>query len=284
MKTVRIDNILVATDFSPIARYAVQHAEAIAKRTHATLTLVHVLEPVSDAVGTSGMLELSVRIEEQRAKDVKKKLARIAQSIAKKSSITVKTLALSGRIAPALREAMTATHTDLVVMGTHGASGFVENLLGSTTYRIASTTAVPVLSVHKRMDRPGYKHIIYPVREHARALDKFPVVLTFAKLFKARVQIIGLIKTGQKRQEQEMRAQCSSVQERFAADKVPATITFTDKGFFPDAAMRFAHTHAGSLVVIVQDADFHLVEVFQGTFTKKVLHRVLSPVLTVPRQ
>jgi hypothetical protein len=106
----------------------------------------------------------------------------------------------------------------------------------------------------------------------------------FAKLFKARVQIIGLLKSGQKRQETEMRAQCAAVQTQFAAHAVAATITFTDRGFFPDAAMRFAHTHSGSLVVIVQDADFHLVEVFQGTFTKRVLHRVFSPVLTVPHQ
>ncbi len=36
-------------------------------------------------------------------------------------------------------------------------------------------------------------------------------------------------------------------------------------------------------MVISQDSDFRIVEMFSGTFTKKILHKALSPVLIVPR-
>ncbi len=282
MLNYQIKNILVPTDFSVSASYAMQHAELIAKRTKARITLVHVIEPVNDGVGTSGMLGVAKQMEEKLQKERKRKLARVAHAAKKRSAVIVDSVVVVGRITAMLSKAITEMNADLVVMGTHGVSGFVENLLGSNTYRVASLTKVPLLSVHKKIGPAGYKHIVYPVRDYARVLKKLDHTILFARLFKARVHIIGLLKPGQKEHENEMRSQCTSVQKRFAENKITAEITYTSDSFFPEAAIRFAHTHPASLVVTVQDADFHLVELFQGTFTKRVLHKILAPVLTVP--
>jgi nucleotide-binding universal stress UspA family protein len=79
-----------------------------------------------------------------------------------------------------------------------------------------------------------------------------------------------------------MRAHCLLIQKRFHRAGVTASVSLSTADFFPDAIIRHAHAHPGSLIVTMQDADFHLVEVFQGTFTKKVLHSILSPVLVIP--
>jgi nucleotide-binding universal stress UspA family protein len=196
--------------------------------------------------------------------------------------VAVTVLVEVGRVAPAVKKAAREVRADLIIMGTHGASGFVENLLGSNTYRIASLTSVPLVSIHRKMRQSGYSHIVYPVREEARALDKFAHALAFARLFKARVHILGLLHPEQKEREKNMRAQCVSVRKRFKSNGVTAIMKFTYSEFFPDAIIRYAHAHSGPLVVTIQDADFHLVEIFQGTFTKRVLHSILSPVLVIP--
>jgi nucleotide-binding universal stress UspA family protein len=139
-----------------------------------------------------------------------------------------------------------------------------------------------VLSVHRKIDRSGYNHIVYPIREQSQALRKFSHTLMFARLFKAAVHIIGLVTPDQGDQERQMRALCADIQKRFALRKIPADTAFSFKGFFPEVAIRYGHAHPGSLVVITQDSDFHLVEVFQGAFSKRVLQKVLSPVLAVP--
>jgi nucleotide-binding universal stress UspA family protein len=282
MKEYRIKNILVPTDFSSIARHALQHAERIASMTGARITLLNVVEPFGGAFGTSGMLGLSSSVEQRQRAASTRRSQRIARSVMRRSHVDIDTLAVIGRIAPEILKAATRTRADLIVMGTHGATGFMENLLGSNTYRVASLSKTPLLSVHKKIGRAGYSHIVYPVREQRQGMKKFSHALMFARLFHASVRIIGLLASEEKSQDRTMRAKCAAIQKRFEKLKIPAETVFTLKGFLPQVAIRYGHAHPGALVVITQDSDFHLVEVFQGAFSKRVLHKVLSPVLTVP--
>jgi nucleotide-binding universal stress UspA family protein len=284
MKEYRIKNILVPTDFSPIARNALHHAERIASLTGARITLLNVIEPSGNAYGTSGMLGLSSILEQKQRAESVRKFQRITRASMKRSNVQVSALAVMGRIAPVITKVATKVHADLIIMGTHGATGFVESVLGSNTYRIASLAEVPLIGVHKKIGRSGYKHIIYPIREERQAMSKFSHALLFARLFKADVHIVGLLRPEQKTHEKHMRATCDAIREKFTKQKIAARTEFTIQGYFPDAVIRYAHGLPGSLVVIAQDTDFHLVEVFQGTFTKRILHKVLSPVLTVPSQ
>jgi nucleotide-binding universal stress UspA family protein len=283
MKEYRIKNILVPTDFSPIARHAVQHAERIAAATGARVTLLNVVEPLGNAIGTTGMLELSSLMEEKQRRASIRNLEGIVRRMGKRSPVKMETLTAIGRIAPEITKAAARTSADLIVMGTHGATGFVENLLGSNTYRVASISKVPLISVHKGIGRTGYGHIIYPVRDPAQGMKKVPYAMLFSRIFHAKVHIIGLLASERDIQEGAMRAQCTAIQTRFKSHRIPAEVTYTDKGFLPEVAMLYGHSLRDALVVITQDADFHLVEVFQGVFPKRVLHKVLSPVLAIPK-
>jgi nucleotide-binding universal stress UspA family protein len=283
MKTYGVAHILVPTDFSPISRAGLHHAERLAKLVRAEITLVNVIEPMEGSVGTSGMLRRSVELEKKAQKVNRRRLERIARTVEKRSGVPVRALVTVGRVARVLREFTAKGRADLIVMGTHGASGFVENLLGSNTYRVTSLTDVPLLGVHRKMAPSGYRHIVYPVRDQTRAWDKFPHAVFFAKLFRAPVRIVGLLRPEEKAHERAMRAQCAAIARKFAKQRIRAGTEFTAATFFPDAIIRYAHARPASLVVVVQSADFHLVELFQGTFTKRVLHSILSPVLVVPQ-
>jgi nucleotide-binding universal stress UspA family protein len=284
MKKYTIRNILVPTDFSPIARHALSHAERIARLMRAHVTLINAVEPLKGAFGTSGMLGVSSRLERKQEELNAARLRRMARAVEKRSGVRVSTLTVVGRVAPAITKAATKIRADLIIMGTHGASGFVENLLGSNTYRIASLAKTPLLSVHKNIGKSGYGHIVYPIREQSQAMRKFSHALAFAGLFGSRVHIIGLVTPEQEDQVRSMQNRCAAIQKRFTAHRIPADIAYTSKGFFPESALRHGHAHPDSLVVIAQDSDFYLVEVFQGVFSKKVLHSVLSPVLSIPNR
>jgi nucleotide-binding universal stress UspA family protein len=114
-------------------------------------------------------------------------------------------------------------------------------------------------------------------------MDKFPPALAFAKLFKARVHIVGLLLPGERVIEKNMRTLCTVIEKRFSANGVKVKTVLASSQQPADAIIRYAQSQAGSLVVINQDYDFRLVELFRGTFTKRILHKILSPVLIVPR-
>ncbi|MEO8166834.1 MAG: universal stress protein [bacterium] len=282
MKSFQIKSILVPTDFSDLSLRALEHAERVAALADARITLLHVVEPRSGGYGTSGMLGIAAQLEKKQQKEAAKNLRLIALQAHTRSRVRVVASVLIGNTASTIKRAATASRADLIVMGTHGATGFVEDVIGSNTYRVAGHSKIPVLSVNKGLGRKGYNNLVYPVRDRTQAMDKYDFALTFARLFEMRVHIIGLLRSNEKEYEKRMRDSCEATKIRFEKDGVDAKMLFTKSEEFPVAIMKYAHTFVDSLVIIKQDHDFLLAEMFRGTFTKTVLHKVLSPVLTIP--
>jgi hypothetical protein len=212
-----------------------------------------------------------------------KALERISRISMQRTGTDIRFLTAIGPIASTIITKASKTQADLIIMGTHGTGGFVENLVGSTTYRVATQSRIPVLSVRSPIGRAGYSNIIYPVRSNVRAMDKFPHALLFAKMFKARVHVVGLLQPGKTTPEKKIRGLCTALRTQFAKDGIDTKTVFASTQQLADAVIRYTQVYSGSFVAINQDYDFRLVEMFQGTFPKRILQKVYSPVLTVPR-
>lgn len=213
---------------------------------------------------------------EQRTRGLRK----IARFSSVRSKVPVDSLVEFGDVGKTIVEIGTKINADLIIMGTHGASGFVEELLGSTTYHVSTLATIPVMSVHRGAGRLGYGHVVYPVREETRAMEKFPYALAYAQMGNARVDVVGFLRLGQAQRMKKMRALCASIKREFKRFGIVARTVYTSNEHFADGTIRYVYPN--SLVVIFQDADFRLVDMFRKSFTKRILHKTLSPVLTVP--
>ena len=72
----------------------------------------------------------------------------------KSAGVSVETTTLSGRAAPEIVAHAKKTGADLIVMGTHGRSGFQHAILGSVAERVLRHSPCPVLVVPVRQ-APG---------------------------------------------------------------------------------------------------------------------------------
>jgi universal stress protein A len=138
--------ILCAVDFSPGSDRAVEKAEEIARALSAEVELFHAYQvPVlalPDApvtVSPSFVADLTDRAEQ---------LLRRAAEPLKAHSLAVSTKLVEGIPAEAIVGRAREIGADMIVLGTHGRSGFRRFLLGSTTERVVRTSTVPVLTVH----------------------------------------------------------------------------------------------------------------------------------------
>ncbi len=141
---------LVATDFSPKSRTALAEARALARRSGAALTLVHV-RPSSD---------VRAAVAEERGDLLRGKRgalrARLADHYARKLGRLARpgerTLVLPGVPELAIcREA--ARGYDLIVMGKRGLGAISSLFLGSVAQRVLARSPVPVLVVPSRRGR-----------------------------------------------------------------------------------------------------------------------------------
>ncbi len=119
----------------------------MAKTNRARLTIVYVVVPIVPLVPEQ-TLELAIwaDIEAQTRKWAQGRLARLAGR-ARKAGIRVTTMLADGDPARAIARAAKSARADLVVIGTHGRTGFSKLMLGSVAQRVVATAPCPVLTV-----------------------------------------------------------------------------------------------------------------------------------------
>lgn len=137
------ETILLPTDGSTGADAAIPYAEALATAFGATVHVLYVVDVgvfdsdlVVDLVG--GYERLGARV----TADVGSRL--------QEASVRAETAVRRGRPARTILDYATEVDADLVVMGTHGATGLESLLLGSTTERVLRAAERPVVTVHAR--------------------------------------------------------------------------------------------------------------------------------------
>ena len=285
MPNLRVKHILVPIDFSLPSRHALLHAERIGNAMHARITLLHVIEPFMDSLGMDvGTIAAATRLLDEMQKRAIQRLEELAEDSSQRTKRTVNALTEIGRIATSIGTKAAELRCDLIVMGTHGTSGFVSGLIGSNAYRVATLSRIPLLSVQRPIRIAGLRHIVYPVRETLRATDKFPHALMFARMFDARVHLLGVLQPGKRSSVNRVRAACVSLQKRFVRNGIETDLTVIDDAYPAEAVMAFMHSRQGALVVINKDHDIHLVDLFRKAFPKRIIQNVTSPVLTIPKR
>lgn len=144
----RLRRILHATDFSTASGPAFTRALEWARRHRAGLVLVHVLSPPAITLEDSYLSEKTYRdLEAAALRDARQRLGALAAR-AKGAGVRAATLAVSGVPAEEILRAARRQRAGLIVMGTHGRTGFTRAMLGSVAERVVALARCPVLTVH----------------------------------------------------------------------------------------------------------------------------------------
>ncbi len=136
---MKANKILVPLDGSNLAEAAIADALDAANRDSASLMLVRATE----ARILPGVDPINAQIE--AVKDAEDYLAGVKTKLEQRGFRNVETHVWYGPAAPAIIEAARVYKVDLIVMSTHGRSGFGRLVWGSVAESILRGTAVPIL-------------------------------------------------------------------------------------------------------------------------------------------
>lgn len=146
---MKLDKILVPTDFSASSEPALELAIEMARATGAALTLLHVHNPMPYEIPAGTPISMIVNVDDVIAE--LRKLLEGAKLRAEHAGATrVDTLFLQGTAyTQIVRTAEQHGHA-LIVMGTHGRTGFAHMLLGSVAEKVVRKAPCPVVTVPLR--------------------------------------------------------------------------------------------------------------------------------------
>ena len=158
--------ILVPVDFSDAATNALQVAAQLAVRADASLYLLHVNEtapyivPVSEYAYTSSTMD--VEAYDQEANNRIQNLKAVLLTDPRFSQLTIETVVEEGLMVSVVSRMADLKGIDLIVMGTLGASGWKEALVGSNTERVIRHAACPVLVIPQGVSTLDVKRVLVP--------------------------------------------------------------------------------------------------------------------------
>jgi nucleotide-binding universal stress UspA family protein len=142
--------ILVPHDFSASANHATAIARDEAKLHGGTLVLLHVIElPAQlgpDAVIVPPETGAPISIKQYALQSAEAHLQDIADRLAK-DGVTARGSVVIGAVVDEINRAVDREAADLIVMGTHGRTGFRHLVAGSVAERVVRTSKVPVLTI-----------------------------------------------------------------------------------------------------------------------------------------
>ena len=144
---IRLMNILVPVDFSDCSRKAVEYALPFARQFQAGITLLHVVHLDYYAANSEYTTFDYPELVEEAQRGGEKQLAWLARSLPKKCPIN--TLMQTGHPGSLIVDAAKRLGIDLIIISTHGRTGFKRAFLGSTAEYVVRYAPCPVLIVRE---------------------------------------------------------------------------------------------------------------------------------------
>lgn len=179
--------ILVPTDFSKHADYALKVAASIAKKYNGELVVVHMLglsEAVINKDESQEVMEAlyymklaEKRFEEYLDKDYLK-------------GVHVQTTIQNYRVFTEVGNLAKNLNCDLIVMGSNGASGWNEVFVGSNTEKVVRTSEIPVLVIKEDQEEFTIDKAVFASDFKEENLLAYRNAMTFFQIFDTEVKLL----------------------------------------------------------------------------------------------
>lgn len=281
-----LQKILVPTDFSNESLTALDHAARFAHTYDAEIILLHVVETyefnaVLDNLGTS--------YEEIVKKGIEDKIQQLITERDNLKGITISSRIESGKVHRKVLAVADEISADLIVMGTHGASGIghlEKMVLGSNAYRIVNGSSIPVLTIRDANKKPRVERIILPLDITKKTMQKVKTAIDIAKKFNAHIYIVAITEflddfnPNIDRIPKELEA----VEHRVNAAGIACTAAEIKYRDVAKGVIGYAENVRGDLIVIMTRQENLIEELILGSHARKIVSQSHVPVLSVRPQ
>ena len=279
MKIPNIKRILVPVDFTETSDAATLRAITLAGLLKAELFLMHVIEfnRYYFSIDPNMQIELPSLLDIKKA--VEKKMEGLQKKIKREFGLKPKVFITSGNIHSEIIDFSNEKEINLIVMGTHGASGFKELFIGSNSQRVVTLSEIPVLTMQKISKKTGFKNILIPIDNALHSREKVNLAMIIAELFYSRIHIIGLPDSNEKQEINKFKIKLESVEKIISSSKLKYKTTIVHGENLAKSALYYAAKNKCDLIVINTGHESKSTGIFLGAFAQQIVNHSKIPVL-----
>jgi len=279
-------NILMATDFSECSARALGYALGIAARYRAQLHLLHCIDPAPYNLVTPDAVETSC---EAAWRDMRRLQSDLRNSGLAKD-VEIKFRVEAAGVPAILPQIVRDLDLGLIVVGTHGRTGWRKVVLGSVAEIVVDHASCPVLTVgpstdRDRLERFGPESILFASDPSARSKLAESYAFSLAQKYNSRLTVADVLEDHAGR----VLARVSQFEWRESESKdatrerEPTLLPQlpTEIGTERDLILQVADHVAADLIVLTVPAAHKFTNRFLSTTSYRVVCGARCPVLTV---
>lgn len=273
--------ILVPTDFSKFALNAAKLAASIAKKFDARIYFLHVVD--IPTLGNTANIPGESASNTQEGLFILKMVKRnfqnlIAQDFLKGVNV-VTAVQFEGVYEGVISQAK-EHDIDLIVMGTHGSSGYVNDFfIGSNTDKVVRLSKIPVITTRDEVKNTEFEKIVFASDFAKGNSQAFRVIGDLAAQFEAKVDLLRVITQDDFQHTGPM----LDYMDEFA--KGHGLINYECHVYtaasVQDGINEFAQRNKADMVTTLTNGRRGLARLFNGSVTSDVMKSSPLPVMTV---
>ena len=270
--------ILVPIDFSKPSEYAAKMAAKIAKKTSATVYLIHMIELPSGVIDMGSNSKFSIPESMLYLRKTKEKVLEYKENFFSED-IKVEYFIKKNNPFEGIKKYAEKIDADLIVMGSKGHSEFEEIMIGSNTEKVARTSTIPVLIVKRDAKKFKLKNLVFVFnfkKEDKAVFNKF---IDFAEQFNSKIHLLKVNTPSNFESTREAKEKVLDFIKDYSLPKHSINIyndTSVEKGI-----LNFSKDINSDLIALCTHGRSGLSHLFSPSVTKNLSKKALKPMLTI---
>lgn len=269
-------SIVVGIDFSDCSINALEHAITIAQKSKSNLTMVwanHLdyskeifsVEPKQLETEVKGRFNLLINKYKDHMKELK------MDYVLRKGKVYKEICAVAADL-----------DAFVIVVGTHGSSGFEEFWIGSNANRIVSSSDIPVITIRGGINiERDMQRIVMPFDSTKVTRQKLPITALFAKYFRSEVHILGIFTSNLDDVQYRIRNYVAQAEDYLKENFIKHKSVFIEADNITDATINYANSIDANLISIMTEQETSTSNLWMGTYASQMVNHSPFPVLSV---
>jgi len=280
--------ILVPTDFSEQAGFAMDLACQIARKTKSALIVLHVLDYTGlfdfsagssayPLMGNPAGLDLDQEFMESLYRNAEEKCAKFLKEHETEDLRIVKKIKI-GSAFHYITEEINEEKTDLVIMGSKGSSGFEEVLIGSNTEKVVRHAKCPVLTVKSKINVNNVNDIVFATSFKEEDSHVAEEVKKLQEVFKAKLHLVRVNTPNNFETNRVIMEKANNFIKENSITNYTINI-YSDK-VEEDGIIFFAQDINADLIALATHGRSGLLHLLSGSIAEDVVNHAKRPVWT----
>ena len=270
--------ILVPCDFSDSAVQAFKFAVDLARQSDGEILLLNIIElPVMHETALAPALSFEESFLKEMKVAAEKNFDKMKAKWAK-GGPKIRSLVEYGPIHIVIGRIAEEKKADLIVMGTKGASGLKEFMIGSNTEKIVRSAGVPVIAIKKSVSLASIKNIVFPNTLDEDQEELALKVKALQTFFKATLHIVYINTPTNFKRDYETKPKLKSFAKRFMLKDFTLSI-YSDLDQVTGLSS-FVQEVKGDMVAMSTHGRKGLSRLMSGSIAEDVVNHIDCPIWT----